>query len=154
MFHLKARRFPQLFCEHSAMSSETQSAEAQKRKAVFLALRFCSESTNTEEAITEEWMRGVQTQDRQPVEKPFSTHAQTDVNIPLFLQTTSCSLSSSAPAAPGPLVRGWTSLVTWKPTASKHFGGSSLHGWTIGRAREGARMYTQIAACAVQLESC
>lgn len=116
-----------------------------------LVFWWCQHSVSNQSG---EWMRGVQTQDRQSVEKPFSFCVPADVNSSLFLETAGCSQSSSAPAAHWSCSHRF-GLFIWKQGARKRIVLLWAHSMAAQPEEQvEAWMYIQRPACPVHLAMC
>lgn len=118
-------------------------------------LFFWSDGANTVQANQKgKWIRGVQTQDRQPVEKPFSFCVPVDLNSSLFLETAGCSQPSSAPAAHWSCSHRF-GLFIWKQDAMKTIVLLWAHSMAAQpEEQDEARMCIQRPACPVHLAMC
>lgn len=158
MLDPKVRLLSQLFFMNAqAMMPKLKVQYLGKGKLCFLVscsqllVWWCQHSASSQSG---EWMRGVQTQDRQPVEKPLSSHVPADVNSSLFLETAGCSLPSSALAAHWPCSHRF-SLFTWKQGARRRKVLLWAHS-TAAQPEEQDKewLYIQRAACPVHLTMC
>lgn len=111
---------PAVLSEYPGYDAKAESAGSWKRKAVLNVLMFSASGliVLTQCKKSKRWgdERCVQTQGRQPLEKPFGVPA--DVNTSMFLKTAGCSLSPSALGEHWPYSHRF-GLFTWKKGARK-----------------------------------